>query len=119
MKGLTLTLAKYSYASVYIVAKVVCVQLTNMLGYDVIFQDVDVVWYHNPLDYFHNKTNPFYHFNLYFQDDGAHSDRYAPTRANSGFYYVRNNDKTNYRDKPSKIPCKGSDPIDAAQRSFW
>ena len=77
-------------------AKVVCVQLTSMLGYDLLFQDVDIVWYRNPLDYFHDVSNPFYNFDMYFQDDGAHSDRYAPMSANSGFYYVRNNDKTRY-----------------------
>jgi len=77
-------------------AKVVCVQLTSMLGYDLLFQDVDVVWYRNPLDYFHDESNPYYNFDMYFQDDGAHSARYAPTSANSGFYYVRNNNKTRY-----------------------
>jgi len=77
-------------------AKVVCVQLTSYLGYDLLFQDVDIVWYRNPLDYFHDESNPFYNFDMYFQDDGAHSARYAPTSANSGFYYVRNNEKTRY-----------------------
>ncbi len=78
------------------IAKVVCVQLINHLGYDLLFQDVDVVWYKNPLEYFHDTTNPYYGFDMYFQDDGAHSPRYAPYSANSGFYYVRNNDKTKY-----------------------
>ena len=77
-------------------AKVICVQLINHLGYDLLFQDVDVVWYKNPLEYFHDETNPYYDFDMYFQDDGAHSSRYAPYSANSGFYYVRNNDKTKY-----------------------
>lgn len=61
-----------------------------LLGYDILFQDVDIVWYKNPLDYFHNQTSQI----TYFQDDGAHSLRYAPFSANSGFYYVRNNDRT-------------------------
>jgi len=39
-------------------AKVICVQVVSMLGYDFLFQDVDIVWYSNPLDYFHNETNP-------------------------------------------------------------
>ena len=77
-------------------AKVVCVQLINHLGYDLLFQDVDMVWYKNPLEYFHDETNPYHDFDMYFQDDGAHSSRYAPYSANSGFYYVRNNDKTKY-----------------------
>jgi hypothetical protein len=77
-------------------AKVVCVQLINHMGYDLLFQDVDVVWYRNPLEYFHDTTNPYHNFDMYFQDDGAHSPRYAPYSANSGFYYVRSNDKTRY-----------------------
>jgi hypothetical protein len=70
-------------------AKVVCVQLISYLGYDLLFQDVDVVWFKNPLEYSHDETN-----DMYFQDDGAHSNRYAPTSAISGFYYVRS--KTKY-----------------------
>ncbi len=77
-------------------AKVVCVQLINHLGYDLLFQDVDMVWYKNPLEYFHDENNPHRDFDMYFQDDGAHSTRYAPLSANSGFYYVRNNDRTRY-----------------------
>jgi len=30
-------------------AKVVTVQLINRLGHDVLFQDVDIVWYKNPV----------------------------------------------------------------------
>ena len=77
-------------------AKVVCVQMINFLGYDLLFQDVDVVWYKNPLEYFHDTTNEFHEFDMYFQDDGAHSTRYAPLSANSGFYYVRYNARTKY-----------------------
>ncbi len=77
-------------------AKVVCVQLINHLGYDLLFQDVDMVWYKNPLEYFHDETNQYHDFDMYFQDDGAHSSRYAPYSANSGFYYVRNNQRTRY-----------------------
>ena len=77
-------------------AKVLCVQLISHLGYDLLFQDVDVVWYKNPLEYFHDPFNPYHDFDMYFQDDGEHSVRYAPYSANSGFYYVRNNEKTKY-----------------------
>mmetsp|Transcript_6501 Transcript_6501/g.9290 ORF Transcript_6501/g.9290 Transcript_6501/m.9290 type:complete len:591 (+) Transcript_6501:101-1873(+) len=77
-------------------AKVVCVQIINFMGYDLLFQDVDVVWYKNPLEYFHDKKNPHYNFDMYFQDDGARGPRYAPYSANSGFYYVRNNEMTKY-----------------------
>ncbi len=77
-------------------AKVSCVQMINHLGYDLLFQDVDVVWNKNPLDFFHDPDNKLYGFDMYFQDDGAHSRRYAPYSANSGFYYVRNNYETRY-----------------------
>ena len=76
-------------------AKVICVQLVSMLGYDFLFQDVDIVWYSNPLDYFHN--NPVMRkFDAIFQDDGGHSVRYSPFSANSGFYYIRNNRLTQH-----------------------
>lgn len=77
-------------------AKAVCVHMISFLGYDLLFQDVDIVWYKNPLEYFHDPTNEFKDFDVYFQDDGAHSPRYAPYSANSGFYYIRHNDLTRY-----------------------
>ena len=77
-------------------AKVYCVQMVSMLGHDVLFQDVDVVWYKNPLEWFHDKSNPHYNFDMYFQDDGNHALFYAPYSANTGFYYVRHNDRTRY-----------------------
>lgn len=49
-------------------AKVICVQLVNELGFDLLFQDVDVVWYKNPMDYF--KSHHAKQFDVYFQDDG-------------------------------------------------
>lgn len=72
-------------------AKVMCVQLVSMLGYDFLFQDVDIIWYRNPLSYFKSTKDSF---DVYFQDDGAHSIRYAPYSANSGFYFVRHNERT-------------------------
>jgi Nucleotide-diphospho-sugar transferase len=75
-------------------AKVWCVHLVNQLGYDVLFQDVDVVWFKDPLDYFEKMEGPMVEFDFYFQDDGNHALFYAPYSANTGFYYVRNNAKT-------------------------
>ena len=77
-------------------AKVFVVQMINMQGYDVLFQDVDITWYRHPLEVFHDESHSFSEFDIIFQDDGAHSNRYAPYSANSGFYYVRHNDKTRY-----------------------
>jgi hypothetical protein len=82
-------------------AKILCVLGPALLGYNVLFQDVDIVWYRDPLDDFlHNysiSTDHAYmlhNFDVFFQDDGAHSIRYAPFSANSGFYYVKSNART-------------------------
>ena len=73
-------------------AKVYCVHLVSLLGYDLLFQDVDVVWYDNPLPYLKANTTT----DLIFQDDGAHSPRYAPYSPNSGFYFCRHNARTEF-----------------------
>jgi hypothetical protein len=77
-------------------AKVYSVHLISLLGYDVLFQDVDVIWYRNPLTWFHNSSSPYQDFDMFFQDDGNHALYYAPYSANTGFYYVRHNEKTQY-----------------------
>ena len=79
-------------------AKVNCVHLINHLGYNVLFQDVDLIWFKHPLDFFrqHDPSTPIGSFDMYFQDDGSHSTRYSPFAANSGFYYVRYNERTRY-----------------------
>lgn len=46
----------------------------------------------DPLEYFANSSQ----YDIYFQDDGGHSLRYAPYSANSGFYFVRHNDRTRH-----------------------
>ena len=74
-------------------AKVYCVHLPVFLGYNVLFQDVDIVWYRHPLDFFHNTSRKDSSFDLYFQDDGNRLV-YPTYSANSGFYYVRNNPRT-------------------------
>lgn len=71
-------------------AKVFCVQMPLMLGYNVLFQDVDLVWFRNPLEYFEGGAE----YDIYFQDDGNHAEYYAPYSANTGFYYIVNNEKT-------------------------
>ena len=67
-----------------------------MLGYDVLFQDVDVVWIKDPFAYFHNPESKITQFDVIFQHDGSDSVRYAPYSANSGFYYVRANKRSTY-----------------------
>ncbi|CAB9514754.1 Nucleotide-diphospho-sugar transferase [Seminavis robusta] len=75
-------------------AKVYCVQMVAFLGYDVLFQDVDMVWFKDPLKYFHDENSPSHGFDIYFQDDGSRGIFWAPFSANTGFYYVRANDRT-------------------------
>lgn len=77
-------------------AKVMCVQMVSALGYHILFQDVDIVWFKNPIPYFEEKNPALDSFDMLFQDDGGHSVRYAPYSANSGFYYVRHNDRTEH-----------------------
>ena len=49
-------------------AKVMCIQVASMLGYDILFQDADVVWFRDPMPYFHSKT--LSHFDILIADDG-------------------------------------------------
>lgn len=104
-------------------AKVICVHLVNDLGYDLLFQDVDISWYKNPLDFFNSPENSG--FDIYAQgefilefcdrsisnygkqlrcnillnnvtDDGNRQVRFAPYSANSGLYFVRSNGRSKY-----------------------
>jgi hypothetical protein len=76
-------------------SKVYCVHLINSMGYDLLFQDIDLVWYKNPLGYFKNIAPQ--NFDMYFQHDGYHHpERFAPLAANTGFYYVRHNSRTEH-----------------------
>ncbi|KAL7493576.1 hypothetical protein ACHAWT_004447 [Skeletonema menzelii] len=78
-------------------AKILCVVNVLGLGYDVLFQDVDIVWYKDPLEFFHDKSNTaLQNFDILFQHDGSGQMRYNPLSANSGFYYVRANKKAQY-----------------------
>ena len=64
---------------------------------NVLFQDVDLVWFKDPFPYFHdyikssNEKTLLTGSNIegFFSDDGQRSLRYAPFYANSGFYYLK------------------------------
>jgi len=75
-------------------AKVYCVHLVMNLGYDVLFQDVDMVWQKSPLEYL--ETEESKEWDMIFQDDGSRQVRYQPYSPNTGFYFVRNNPLTQY-----------------------
>jgi hypothetical protein len=60
-------------------------------GYDVLFQDADLVWFKDPIPYLRSLPN-----DIIFMDDGARTPRYTPYFMNSGFYYMKYNEKTQY-----------------------
>lgn len=71
---------------------------------NVLFQDVDLVWFREPMGYFHEYIRahqadmemsgvPTIAF---FSDDGQRSRRYTPFFANSGFYYLLADPRSEY-----------------------
>ena len=68
-------------------------------GYNVLFQDVDLVWFKDPFPYLHNIVSSTEYPNkvdAIFTDDGQRGLRYSPFYANSGFYYVTYSEQTTY-----------------------
>eukprot|EP01039_Chlorochromonas_danica_P009418 gene9418-10405_t len=63
------------------------------LQFNVLFMDIDIIFFRNPLDFF-AQADPNNGVDVFLSDDGQRSLRYAPFYANSGFYYLRSNDKT-------------------------
>lgn len=82
-----------SIFSKMMIAKVVPIVWLLRMKFDVVFQDVDVVWYKDSVSLFESDTR-LVDFDVIFQDDGARSLRYSPFFGNSGFYFIRNNPKT-------------------------
>jgi hypothetical protein len=66
--------------------KIVSVWIAIRLGYDVLFQDADLVWFKDPWHVFSDPA-----VDGYFMDDGSRSERFSPLYTNSGFYYLRSN----------------------------
>jgi Nucleotide-diphospho-sugar transferase len=77
-----------------VMAKVQAVQMVNLLGFDVLFQDVDLVWYKNPLPFFLNTSGRFSSHDVVFQEDGARSKRFMTYFANTGFFFIKANART-------------------------
>mmetsp|Transcript_408 Transcript_408/g.657 ORF Transcript_408/g.657 Transcript_408/m.657 type:complete len:540 (-) Transcript_408:110-1729(-) len=71
--------------------KVTSVYLALLAGYNVLFQDVDLVWLRDPFKYLLDLNQ-----DVIFMDDGQKSPRYTPFYVNSGFYFVRHNLRTLY-----------------------
>lgn len=59
--------------STMMLAKVFCIQTAIMLGYDILFQDADIVWFKDPLPFFHNES--LSSFDILLADDGSMSPR--------------------------------------------
>lgn len=78
----------------FMLAKVYCLHLVSQLGYNILFQDSDVIWFRHPLEYF--ASSQIGNFDMYFQDDGSRTFRHEPYHANGGFFYIRSNKRTVY-----------------------
>lgn len=68
--------------------KTICVWLVVRLGYDVLFQDADIVWFRDPWPYLEQHHAQH---DTVWMDDAARSERFGPYYTNSGFYLIRNN----------------------------
>ena len=64
--------------------KIAPLYVANMLGYDVLFMDADVVWFGDPWEalYAHDADSVW-------MDDGARTPRFAPFFANTGFFLLK------------------------------
>jgi hypothetical protein len=56
------------------------------LGYNILFQDVDVVWMKDPLRYFLQPSH--LHFDARFMYDGQ-NELHAPLHVNTGFFWMK------------------------------
>ena len=65
-----------------------------MLGYNVLFQDVDIVWFKDPQLMIGSMVAEDKDADIYMQHDGNHAEFYAPYSGNTGFYHVRNTKQT-------------------------
>jgi len=71
--------------------KMVSVYIAIAAGFDVLFQDVDLIWLKDPIPYLQNAPG-----DVSFMDDGARTPRYTPLFVNSGFYFLKNNPKVRH-----------------------
>merc|ERR1712032_1712705 len=69
-------------------------------GYNVLFQDCDVVWFTDPIPMFSVPStrqflsNPITEIDSLWMDDGSRQGIFAPYYANTGFFYLRATDST-------------------------
>ena len=73
--------------------KAVAAQTINYLGYNILFQNVEIVWYKDFLSMFDNKKSNLHYFDALFSRESATAPTYA---ANSAFWHIRTSDKTKH-----------------------
>lgn len=61
-------------------------------GFNVLFQDADLVWLRDPVPFLQDKATT----DIVFMDDGARTPRFSPFFVNSGFYFQQYNARTLY-----------------------
>ena len=71
--------------------KTTSVYVTQQAGFDVIFQDADLVWLRDPVPLLQQQAH-----DVAFMDDGARSTRFTPYFVNSGFYYLKHSRASSY-----------------------
>jgi len=93
--------------------KLFCNWLLLELGYNMLYQDVDIIWFQNAfLQATSNSRESLSHsyelhaqeqvmrrntsYDGYFSDDGQRNLRFSPFYINSGFYYLKSNSRTKY-----------------------
>ena len=76
--------------------KILSVHMTVTEGFDIIFQDLDVIWNADPREYIKELRKKDGDVDLYYSDDGNRQTRFSPFYANTGFYYIKASGITNY-----------------------
>jgi hypothetical protein len=83
-----------------VLAKVLVADLLSSLPYDFLWQDVDIVWYKDPLPWFAamavSNQNGGEPYDLVFQDDGSRTLSANGLSANTGCYYARATERTRH-----------------------
>lgn len=73
--------------------KVSSVYVASKAGYNVLFQDCDLVWFQDPIPYLQTFDDES---DIIFMDDGGRTPRFTPLYVNSGFYYQKYNSRVMY-----------------------
>jgi len=69
--------------------KTTSVYVASAAGFNVLFQDADLVWIRDPLPLLLRSGH-----DIAFMDDGARTPRFTPFFVNSGFYFQRYNENS-------------------------